>query len=222
MASGLWRVGAAAFVLALALRVLNLPLAFDRGVAQITPADEMYHWKRMAYSAAHFPHVLEFDRDRGVAGAFCPWPPLYDLAGGGIARLFGIDAVVWIPPVAGAIATALAAMWIASEFGIFAAITAAIALAASPFIVTQSWIGAIDHHYLEWPLVFAILASLVARRYSLVAIAMTIALLVQTALIVACGLAFVVFFARGERRASGAFFASAIAIAIYRLTRSPG
>lgn len=222
MASGLWRAGAAAFFLALALRVLNLPLAFDRGVVQITPADEMYHWKRMAYSAAHFPHVLEFDGDRGVSGAFCPWPPLYDLAGGGIARLFGIDAVVWIPPVAGAIAVALAAVWVASQFGMFAAITAAIALAASPFIVTQSWIGAIDHHYLEWPLVFAILVSLSASRYSRSAISMTAALFVQTALIIACGLAFVVYFARGERRASGAFFASAIAVAIYRLTRSPG
>lgn len=223
MARGLWRVGACAFVLAFALRLLNLPFAFDHGAPQITPADDLYHWKRMAFSAEHFPHVLELDRDRGVNGAFCPWPPLYDLFGGAVADVFGINAVVWIPPIVGAIAAGLAAMWIASEFGMLAAIAAAIALAASPFVVTQSWIGAIDHHYLEWPLVFAILVSLFATRNSLfAAISMTAALFVQTALIIACGLAFIVFFARDDRRASGAFFASAIAVVIYRLTRSPG
>src|SRR5579859_3076620 len=99
-----------AFALAFALRLLNLPLAFDHGAPQIAPADEMYHWKRMAFSAEHFPRVLELDPDRGVRGAFCPWPPLYDLFGGAVARVFGINAVVWIPPILGALAVALATL----------------------------------------------------------------------------------------------------------------
>src|SRR5258706_181212 len=40
------------------------------------------------------------------AGAFCPWPPLYDLAAGGIARVYGdrtprevLARVVWLPPL---------------------------------------------------------------------------------------------------------------------------
>src|SRR5579859_5616990 len=187
MSRASWAIVTGAFVLALALRLLNLPLAFDHGVPQITPADEMYHWKRMAYSAEHFPQVLERDPDRGVDGAFCPWPPAYDLIGGGIARLFGIKAVVWIPPVAGAIAVALATLWIARRFGLLAAVTAAIALAASPFIVTQSWIGAIDHHYLEWPLVFGIMVAMDSRGRLSSTMAMLAALFVQTALIIACG-----------------------------------
>src|SRR4051794_28068896 len=77
------------FVLALACRLLNAPYAFEGGKPRIAPVDELYHWKRMAYSAAHFPRVLEFDRDRGISGAFCPWPPLYDVAAGGAARLLG-------------------------------------------------------------------------------------------------------------------------------------
>src|SRR5947209_6164290 len=80
------------FVLALACRLLNAPYAFDGGKARIAPVDELYHWKRMAHSAAYFPRVLEFDRDSGTAGAFCPWPPLYDVLGGGAARLLGASS----------------------------------------------------------------------------------------------------------------------------------
>ena len=75
-----------AFLAALALRVANAPMAFAGGAPQISPVDELYHWKRISYSALHFPRVLEFDPDRGDGGAFCPWPPLYDLAAGGAAR----------------------------------------------------------------------------------------------------------------------------------------
>src|SRR5437764_4408215 len=94
------------FAVALACRLLNAPYAFDGGKPRIAPFDELYHAKRMAYSAAHFPHVLERDPDRGVDGLWCPWPPLYDLTAGGAARLFGatslgdvIRVVVWFPPL---------------------------------------------------------------------------------------------------------------------------
>src|SRR5436309_7245550 len=90
--SGRILLALAFFVLALACRLLNAPYAFEGGKPRIAPVDELYHWKRMAYSAAHFPRVLEFDRDRGISGAFCPWPPLYDLIGGGAARLFGASS----------------------------------------------------------------------------------------------------------------------------------
>ena len=56
------------FVLALACRLLNAPYAFEGGKPRIAPVDELYHWKRMAYSAAHFPRVLDFDHDRGDFG----------------------------------------------------------------------------------------------------------------------------------------------------------
>src|SRR5256885_16643236 len=99
-------LASAFFVLALACRFLNAPYAFEGGRPRIAPVDELYHWKRMAYSAAHFPRVLELDRDRGVSGAFCPWPPLYDALGGGTARLLGassstdvLERIIWFPPI---------------------------------------------------------------------------------------------------------------------------
>jgi asparagine N-glycosylation enzyme membrane subunit Stt3 len=156
----------ATFAIALALRFVDAPLVFTGGAPQISPIDELYQWKRMTYSAAHFPHVLDFDRDRGVGGAFCPWPPLYDWSAGGVARLLGATSrsdvlrrVVWFPPFVFALFVALAFVWLDRRFGRAAAIAAAAALAASPFAITMSSIGSIDHHWLEPILVFVILSA---------------------------------------------------------------
>src|SRR5713226_1319478 len=102
------------FALAFALRIANAPFAFGDGVPLLTPFDELYHWKRITWSAEHWPSVLEFDRDRGVQGAFCPWPPLYDFVAGTAARLFDarlpgdvLARIVWFPPILGAICVAI-------------------------------------------------------------------------------------------------------------------
>src|SRR5262249_21315211 len=152
----------------------------------LSPIDELYHWKRMSYSAAHFPQVLEFDGDRGDSGAYCPWPPLYDLLAGGAARLLGardadgvLARVVWFPPVIFAAFVAAAGAGVAHARGAFTAVVAGSALAASPYLVTSSWIGAIDHHFLEPILVFAILAATVWGRTWLLAAALTAAMFVQ-------------------------------------------
>src|ERR1700674_4586553 len=176
-------IAVGAFFVALALRLLNATLAFDHGRPQLSPVDELYHWKRIAWSAAHFPQVLEFDSDRR---AFCPWPPLYDLSAGAAARLLGgsnadsvLKRIVWFPPLLAAAFVAIASFIIARHFGALAALAAAMALAASPFLVTQSSIGNIDHHFLEWPLAFAILAAISSRRGVLLALALVAALFVQ-------------------------------------------
>jgi asparagine N-glycosylation enzyme membrane subunit Stt3 len=205
----------ATFAVALSLRLIHRP-------PELAPLDELYHWKRMAYSAAHFPAVLEFDLDRGERGAFCPWPPLYDLASGGIARLFGLDAVRWIPPIGYAIFAALAALWIERRFGTTAAIAAAVAIASTPFILELSSYGNIDHHWLEPALVFAILATAIERDDWLLGAAITCAMFVQTALLVAAALAFVVVFVERRRSAAISFAVAAITIALYRATRGPG
>jgi len=218
-----------AFAVALALRLLNFPYAFDGARPVIAPVDELYHWKRISFSAQHFPQVLEFDGDRGDGGAFCPWPPLYDLTAGGAARLLGardadsvLARVVWFPPLVFALFVGAAVAVLARAYGTFTAVVAGAALAASPFLVTSSSIGSIDHHFLEPILVFAILGTTLAARRSPLAIALTAALFVQTALIVAAGLSFIVLFVRGERRAWVSFFAASVAVALYRLTRAPG
>src|SRR5438105_7960950 len=133
MASG--KISAVIFVTALLVRLANAPMIVGGGQAilpagqagspvphSLTPLDDLYHWKRIAFSAAHFPAVLEFDRDRGERGAYCPWPPLYDLACGAVARLLGMRAIIWIPPILGAIAAAVAALFIGKAFGSRAAI----------------------------------------------------------------------------------------------------
>jgi hypothetical protein len=95
------------------------------------------------------------------------------------------------------------------------------ALAASPFLVTASWIGAIDHHFLEPALVFAILGACIAdHRGVLLGAALTAAMFVQTALIIAAALAFVVCFFK--RSGALGFAIAAVAIALYRLTRAGG
>jgi len=234
-------LGIAFFVLALACRFLNTPYAFDGSKSRIAPVDELYHWKRMAYSAAHFPHVLELDRDRGVSGAFCPWPPLYDVVGGGAARLLGgitsnevLRRIVWFPPILFALFTGIAVLILARRSGILVATITGIALATSPFLVTASWIGSIDHHFLEPVLTFAIIGATclaigaVTRREKiragiLLGIAITAAMFVQTALLIAAALAFaVLFFATDGLAATCGFSIAAIAVMIYRLTRPPG
>jgi len=235
-------LAASFFVLALAARLLNLPFAFDRqGYVRIAPVDELYHAKRMVYSAAHFPHVLEFDGDRGVTGAFCPWPPLYDVMAGGAARLIGatdaegvLQRVVWFPPIVFALFTGLAVLVLAASCGIAEAVLTGIALATSPFLVTTSWIGSIDHHYLESGLTFAILGAvclaLRARNHRdrvragvLLGVAIVAAMFVQTALLISTALAFAAlfFFTDGFAGACG-FGMASFAVAIYRLTRAPG
>jgi asparagine N-glycosylation enzyme membrane subunit Stt3 len=243
-------LAAAFFVLALACRLLNAPYAFEAGKPRIAPVDELYHWKRMTYSAAHFPRVLEFDRDRGVSGAFCPWPPLYDVAAGGAARLLGASTgtdtlvcaasdevlrrIIWFPPILFALFTGIAVFILARRSGILVATITGIALATSPFLVTTSWIGSIDHHYFEPVLTFAILGatSLGIRARTrreqlragiLLGAAITAAMFVQTALLIAAALAFaVLFFATDGFAAALGFSIAAVAVSIYRLTRAPG
>jgi asparagine N-glycosylation enzyme membrane subunit Stt3 len=235
------QLGIAFFVLALACRLLNAPYAFEGGKPRIAPVDELYHWKRMAYSAAHFPRVLELDRDRGVNGAFCPWPPLYDVAAGGAARLLGsttsdevLRRVIWFPPILFALFSGITVFILARRSGAMVTTITGIALATSPFLVTTSWIGSIDHHFLEPVLTFAILGATtlgiraVTRREKiragiLLGVAITAAMFIQTALLIAAALAFaVLFFATDGLTATCGFSIAAIAVAIYRLTRPPG
>jgi asparagine N-glycosylation enzyme membrane subunit Stt3 len=222
-----------AFLAALASRVANAPIAFAGGAPQISPIDELYHWKRMAFSAAHVPQVLEFDPDRA---AFCPWPPLYDLTSGAAARILGardadavLRRVVWFPPLLGAAFVGIAAFFVTRHFGPLAGTTLALALAASPLLVTQSSIADIDHHFLEGPLTFGVVgAALMARHSShravfLLAAVILAGLFVQTALIIAAGLAFVALIAFTDGRAGSIAFAiAAVAVALYRLTRAAG
>src|ERR1044071_4891547 len=144
-----------AFATALAFRVSNAPKW------ELSPVDELYHLKRMT-------HFVDFDADRN---AFCPWPPLYDRLLGGIAHLTGattqdevLARVKWIPPIVAALFVAAVVLWMDRRFGRAAAIAAGAALAASPFIVTQSWVASIDPHWTEPIFVVGMIACVVQSR----------------------------------------------------------
>lgn len=222
-------LGAAIFVAALSFRVANAPHAFAGAVPQIGLLDDIYHFKRMA-------HFVEFDRDRGERGEFCPWPPLYDFGAGMLARMLGarsdievLRAVVWIPPIVAALFIAVVSAFLSRRIGRAAAVAFGAAIAASPFLIAESSIGDIDHHFLEPILLFGILAATCAAMAKqraagiLLGVAICAAMFVQTALVVACGLAFfaLLFFSDGLAAAIG-FSIAAIAVAMYRLTRAPG
>lgn len=230
----------AVFLLAGSVRLRNSATAFAGGVPTVRPFDELYHLKRMTYSAAHFPSVLEYDKDRGIEGAFCPWPPLYDLTAGGVARLFGaktigevLSIVVWIPPLVFASFIALFTYVVGWRAPILALVSA-LAMATSPWLVFMSWIGSIDHHFLEPLFVLLILGAVLAVHrasdmrtevwagFSL-AMAMTTGIFVQPAILVACGLAFAACFAARRFLATAVAFAiPAAAVAAYRMTRLDG
>jgi len=186
----------AVFTVSLALRVTSS--------REIGPYDDAYHWKRIAYSHAHFPRVLDFDPDRD---AWCPWPPLYDLG----MSVFSAKSVIWVPPIAFSLFAATLAVtygWIAG-----------LAVALAPYLIGVSSVAKIDHHWIEPMFVVAIFAA--RSRPVLLAIAMTCALFVQPALIIACGLAFVVAqWGTGALAGAKPFAFSALVIILFRLTHS--
>ncbi len=181
-----------AFALALALRV--------GGSHRIGPYDDAYHLKRIE----SFPHTIQFDADRD---AWCPWPPLYDFVCGAA----GPKAMIWVPPIA----FALFAAALAWRFGAIAGFGVALA----PYLIGISRAGDIDHHWVEPMLVVLMVIALLRRNVWLLAIAMTCALFVQTALIVACGLAFLsLWLFDRDRRYARAFLLAAIAVAVWRFS----
>jgi len=213
------------FVIALTLRVTGDHL--------IPPFDDLYHLKRIA----NFPHALIFDADRGERGAFCPWPPLYDAAAAGVMRVFG--GVSWMPPLFFALFAAAVSgfmLWRTGDLAChdrqdclssrdcLSSMTAGLTLALSPYLIDVSSAGHIDHHYVEPLLLLLILGATIRRNGIALGMAMAMALFVQTALIVAAGLAFIALFFFEDESAEGlkAFSIAAAAVTAYRLAMPPG
>jgi hypothetical protein len=234
------------FLLSFGIRIANLPVAFVNGVPQFSPFDDMYHAKRIVYSAAHPLRVLSFDPHRGVSGAFCPWPPLYDMTAGLAARALGGETAVsalaraaWFPAIVASLVAALVTFGLTRRFDPLAGLLGGTGVALSVYYLDKSRLGAIDHHFLEFPLVLGILLAVIgvtrardprsALRYGgLLAIAISLALFVQPALVFAAGIALlaVLLLGRGEpmRLLSAAvgFGLSAALVFVYRLVQAAG
>jgi hypothetical protein len=232
------------FVLAFAIRAVNLDTAFVNGDPQFPPLDDIYHLKRILYSFQHFPSYLEFDPDRGTRGEFCHWPPLYDLGAAAVARATGartpmevMRRVTWLPPVAGAVFVAGVFLSLARHRP-FAAVCAATALAFSPPFLEVSRLASIDHHFLEPPLLLIIAwttvrlrapaSSDILARGVQFGLALTAGLFVQTTLLFAAGIALVAILlvygreAKTLRAAAVGFGVALAAVTLFRVTRPPG
>ena len=132
-----------------------------------------------------------------------------------------LRVIVWIPPVISALLIAIVVLVI-SRYSSLSAALAGAGLACAPFLVFQSSIGDVDHHFLEPFLVLGIIAATTMNRgWVALAMALVAALMVQTALVIACALAFLCLFV-AKRNASVAFAIAASAIVVYRLTRPAG
>jgi dolichyl-diphosphooligosaccharide--protein glycosyltransferase len=143
-----------AALLALAVRALGLEKVFPGdGTVVFALGDAFYHARRALFSFEHFPQVLLRDPYLNFPlGAFVPWPPLYDLALGGVARLFGSSQAVfervaaWAPAVLGTL-TLWPVYTAGSRLGgRGVGITAATLFALFPATALYSNVGNADHH----------------------------------------------------------------------------
>lgn len=237
-----WLVAVAAALLALAARLANLGAAYPDGAAVVPPFDDLYHARRIVVSALDFPAVLGFDASRGPGGAYCPWPPLYDLAAGGLARLAGartpgdvLDRAALFPPLAGACMSLAVVLAIARRRGLVPAVTAGTLLALTPALLEISSVSDIDHHFLEGGLLLALLgatALVLGARERKAALAAALALgaslaaslFVQVALLLGAGCAALALLLLARARVAlvagaGGFAIAALAIASWRLAQ---
>jgi asparagine N-glycosylation enzyme membrane subunit Stt3 len=238
-------IALATFLLAFLVRIANFPTAFVNGVPQFPPFDDLYHAKRIAYSATHPFRVLSFDPNRGTSGSFCAWPPLYDMLAGAASRALGgttpvgaLARAAWFPPLVSSLVAAAIAAWMTRRFGAPTGLIAGAGVALSIYYFDTSRLGTIDHHFLEFPLTLAILAAVVLvsgaggktafRHGAILGLALVCALLVQPALIVAAAAALfgILMLERSRvmaRAAGGVGFAIASAVLlVYRGLQPPG
>jgi asparagine N-glycosylation enzyme membrane subunit Stt3 len=235
--------GGLVFAAALLVRLSGFAEAFPGGTPQVPPLDDLYHALRITYSAARFPAVLDFDPARGPAGAWCPWPPLYDLLAGGAARLLGGASppgvrarALFFPPVVFSLFAGAVAVIVARRAGSAAGLVAGTAIAFSFPLWEVSRLGTLDHHFLEPPLLLALAAAFAAAgdgrrsvlaRTLLLFGSLTVALFVQTSFLLAAGvgLAALLLVAHDDATtlglAAAAFGAAACAVLLWRAAHPP-
>lgn len=244
-----WRplaVASAIFAVAFLVRISNLQTAFHGGVPQLAPFDEMYHAKRIVYSATHLFRVFNYDPNRGPRGSFCPWPPLYDMFAGAASRLLGgrapaeiVARASWFPPFVSSLVCAFVAAWLCRRLDTATGLLGGLSVALSTPFLDRSRLGAIDHHFLEFPLVLGIVAATLAvaratkarealRSGALLGLALAVSLLVQPALLLVGGIVLIVVLLLDPRKsvsratAVWGFALSAILIFLYRAFQSSG
>jgi dolichyl-diphosphooligosaccharide--protein glycosyltransferase len=150
-----WGLPSCLFLVAVAVRALPIQAVYLRGQTHFFGNDAYYHMRRIFYSLANFPSVLEFDPYINYPNGGQPiWSGFFDWILAALLWPFRdilTDSqiemvVVWIPPVMGG-ATVVILFWLARRF--FGAQVAAIAATCLCFLSAHFWysqIGFVDHH----------------------------------------------------------------------------
>ncbi len=141
-------------LLAVFVRALGAENVFPGdGTVVFALGDAFYHARRALFSFEHLPRILLYDPLLNFPqGAFVPWPPLYDLALAGFARIFGTSqgaferAAAWAPVLLGTLT--ILPVYVAGRRlgGRGAGVTAAALFAIFPASVLYSNVGNADHH----------------------------------------------------------------------------
>jgi len=164
---------AAAFLLALGVRLLSLPAATTPELRLASP-DCYAHLRRSTAVARHFPRVPVRDAWLNHPdGGIYIWPPGFDLLVGGAARLaYGSDAtqdevvrvLAALPPLLGALH--VVPLWLLARRALSRrrAGLAVVAYALLPSAAIWSQFGHGDHHVAEALLLLVLLLALVLAR----------------------------------------------------------
>ncbi|UCG91445.1 MAG: glycosyltransferase family 39 protein, partial [candidate division WOR-3 bacterium] len=185
------------------------------GITFITP-DPYYHVRRIVLAAQHFPHLPTFDYYLSYpTGAHCIWPPLYDFLCAMLAFIIGIgnpsvkliEFVAAVYPIFFALAVIVLTYVIGKAvFNEYVGIIAAATLSFLPANVIFSNFGFTDHHVAEsFSLLLIVYCMLLGannvKKFILLGISISIALLLWQGSILFAGLIFLyLFFSRTRYR----------------------
>jgi dolichyl-diphosphooligosaccharide--protein glycosyltransferase len=177
------------FAAALAVRALRFGLvATPAGVFFPSGTDELYHMRRIWFTAANFPASLDFDLYMNhPLGAPPIWPPFFDWTIGAVARALvgGADqaaverVAIWAPTLIGALAVVAAAALVRRLFSPAAGWVTGAWLAVLPAHAGYGSVGELDHHVAVGLFVLGLLAGatqLVAGRLRAGALASGVAM----------------------------------------------
>jgi len=146
------------FALAVAVRVLPWPRVLTDNWVYPFGNDAYYHLRRIGYSVANFPAVLEFDSYIAFpTGAKPIWTPFFDWIMAALARPWIRDLsaggagdlerlAVWVAPILGGACVVAAYALARRHFGYTPALLTGLVLSLLSGHVWYSQIGFIDHH----------------------------------------------------------------------------
>ncbi len=144
------------------LRLYIGRFAVSNGSVLFYGFDSYYHMRRIFYTLNHFPNTLWFDSYIDYPhGLELTWPPLFDILGAVVSFFggsrYGVELLAsLLPPLLGALTVGVVYLVAKELFDERVGLASAFLLAISPYAVTVSSIGYIDHHALE-----ALLLSLI-------------------------------------------------------------